>query len=236
MAAEAVSINSINPNEINNDDDVTSNDPSNNMDMPGDIPNNLNAPNSPKNGNDFHSPKGFNDPNDPNHPNNNPNRPDPSLNKNSTVLITGAAGFLGPESTLALHQMHGACKLLLVDNLGTESENKSAYAPHSGNDEKEAANAKHGGAIYTKTLEENLSMFEFKRQRAFCISQELTSPLSVASSPSNIDHDNYGDDASSFDVNNFDDIESIRLYRADLCPSITKFLAFCKVPLLEGIF
>lgn len=105
-----------------------------------------------------------------------------------------------------------------MDNLGIDSENESAYVPP-------AANSVGGGerAIYEKLSEDDLSMFEIKRQRAFRIFHELTAG-------DNLDDD---DDGSSRRKN---DAESIRFYRADMRPSIPEFFDFGEVPLLEGIF
>eukprot|EP00579_Thalassiosira_antarctica_P000369 CAMPEP_0201868684 /NCGR_PEP_ID=MMETSP0902-20130614/2464_1 /ASSEMBLY_ACC=CAM_ASM_000551 /TAXON_ID=420261 /ORGANISM="Thalassiosira antarctica, Strain CCMP982" /LENGTH=970 /DNA_ID=CAMNT_0048394049 /DNA_START=71 /DNA_END=2983 /DNA_ORIENTATION=+ len=145
--------------------------------------------------------------------------PDPALDENSVVLITGAAGFLGSELALALRRTYNVKKLLLVDNLGIESENESAYVPPSAN------SPKRGRTIYEKCSEEELSMFEIKRQRAFRIFHELT-----AASLDGEEEDGEGS------LGRRNDAESVRFYRADMRPSIPEFFDFGEVPLLEGIF
>ena len=144
---------------------------------------------------------------------------DPTLNSQSVVLITGAAGFIGSELALALRRTYSVKKLLLVDNLGIDSENEAAYVPPSPNSAEDRANK----AIYEKLSEEELSLFEIKRQRAFRIFHELTT------SSAQVDDDDGGSR-----LNN--DAESIRFYRADMRPSIPEFFDFGEVPLLEGIF
>jgi UDP-glucuronate 4-epimerase len=69
------------------------------------------------------------------------------LDENSVVLITGAAGFLGSELAMALHRTYHVKKIICVDSLESIS-----------------------GEIKT---EEDLALFEFKRQRAFHLMQTL---------------------------------------------------------------
>lgn len=147
---------------------------------------------------------------------------DPALDSNSVVLITGAAGFIGSELALALRRTYSVKKLLLVDNLGIESENESAYVPPSnkgGGDDDDGA----GRAIYETCSEEDLSMFEIKRQRAFRIFHELTAAI-------------LEDDEGGEEEWRSNGAESIRFYRADMRPSIPEFFDFGEVPLLEGVF
>ncbi|KAL3787575.1 hypothetical protein HJC23_000063 [Cyclotella cryptica] len=148
--------------------------------------------------------------------------PSPRLTSDSVVLITGAAGFLGSELALALRRTYNVKRLLLVDNLGIESENESAYVP--GGDDRTSSSSS-SGAIYEKWSEETLSLFEIRRQRIFRVFHELTSP------PSAMDED---DESPVRNSNNGP--ESIRFYRADIRPSIPEFFDFGEVPLLEGIF
>mmetsp|Transcript_38611 Transcript_38611/g.80926 ORF Transcript_38611/g.80926 Transcript_38611/m.80926 type:complete len:265 (+) Transcript_38611:353-1147(+) len=152
---------------------------------------------------------------------------DPALDGNSVVLITGAAGFIGSELALALRRTFGVRKLLLVDNLGIESENESAYVPPSnkggGGDDDDGASR----AIYETCSEEELSMFEIKRQRAFRIFHELTAARL---------EDDLEDDEGGQEEWRSNGAESIRFYRADMRPSIPEFFDFGEVPLLEGIF
>lgn len=69
------------------------------------------------------------------------------LNEKSVVLITGAAGFLGSELAMALHRTYRVNKIICVDNLDSTS-----------------------GEIKT---EEELALFEYKRQRAFHLMQTI---------------------------------------------------------------
>jgi len=148
---------------------------------------------------------------------------DPSLGPDSVVLITGAAGFLGSELALALRRTYGVKKLLLVDNLGMDSENESAYVPPGKNDGD-------GGRteIYDRYSEEEMSSFEIRRQRAFRIFHELTA--------ASLDEDVEGGAREDFRRRTRNDAESIRFYRADMRPSIPEFFDFGEVPLLEGAF
>ncbi|KAL7540075.1 hypothetical protein ACHAXR_009836 [Thalassiosira sp. AJA248-18] len=149
------------------------------------------------------------------------NIPDPTLDENSVVLITGAAGFLGSELALALRRTYSVKKLLLVDNLGIDSENESAYVPPPPDDTLNSN--KQQQRIYEKLSEEELSMFEIKRQRAFRIFHELTEY-----NGSGVSNNGGGGGGGG--------AESIRFYRADMRPSIPEFFDFGEVPLLEGIF
>jgi UDP-glucuronate 4-epimerase len=69
------------------------------------------------------------------------------LNEDSVVLITGAAGFLGSELAMALHRTYRVKNIICVDSL------ESMW-----------------GEVKT---EEDLALFEFKRQRAFHVMQTL---------------------------------------------------------------
>jgi len=148
---------------------------------------------------------------------NSPTLVNPNLNEKSVVLITGAAGFIGSELALALRRTYNVKKLLLVDNLGIDSENEAAYVPPSPKD----VGGRTSRAVYEKMSEDELSMFEIKRQRAFRIFHELTAAPT-------------GDEDGDESRNNA--AESIRFYRADMRPSIPEFFDFGEVPLLEGIF
>ncbi|KAL7511044.1 hypothetical protein ACHAXN_007953 [Cyclotella atomus] len=164
--------------------------------------------------------------NDPEPPNTNTNNipipNNPALTSDSVILITGAAGFLGSELALALKRTYNPKKLLLVDNLGIDSENESAYVPPPKHDTASAV------PIYEKLDQETLSLFEIRRQRLFRVFHELTSPTNAATTNSNTTTNN----GSSNNSNE----SQIRFYRADLRPSIPEFFDFGEVPLLEGIF
>jgi UDP-glucuronate 4-epimerase len=66
------------------------------------------------------------------------------LNKDSVIVITGAAGFLGSELALALHRTYNPKKILCVDRMGDHP-----------------------------ATQEELAFFEFQRQRAFHVLQTL---------------------------------------------------------------
>ena len=66
------------------------------------------------------------------------------LDEESAVLVTGAAGFLGSELTLALHRTFKPKKIICVDRMGDHPENQA-----------------------------QLAFFEFQRQRAFHVLQTL---------------------------------------------------------------
>lgn len=143
---------------------------------------------------------------------------DPSLGPDSVVLITGAAGFVGSELALALRRVYRVRRLLLVDNLGIESEAGSAYVPPP------SGGSPATRKVYERYGEEELSAFEIKRQRLFRVFQELTAA------------DFYDEDEDGGDGGGLRGLDSMRLYRADLRPSIPEFFDIGEVPLLEGIF
>lgn len=69
------------------------------------------------------------------------------LNSDSVVLITGAAGFLGSELAMALYRTYKPKTIICVDSMDS--------------------------IVGTTKTEEELSLFEFKRQRAFHLMQTL---------------------------------------------------------------
>ena len=146
---------------------------------------------------------------------------DPSLGPDSVVLITGAAGFVGSELALALRRVYRVRKLLLVDSLGIESEAGSAYVP--------PPSGGHPGTkkVYERYDEEGLSTFEIKRQRLFRVLQELTAADF---------YDEEDEDEEEESGEGLRGLDSMRLYRADMRPSIPEFFNIGEVPLLEGIF
>ena len=143
--------------------------------------------------------------------------PDPSLGPDSVVLITGAAGFVGSELALALRRVYGVRRLLLVDNLGIESEAGSAYVPPP------SGGSPATKKVYERYGEEEMNAFEIKRQRLFRVFQELTAA-------------DFYDEEDGEDGEGLRGLDSMRLYRADLRPSIPEFFDIGEVPLLEGIF
>ena len=164
------------------------------------------------------------------------NNKSPKLTSESVVLITGAAGFIGSELAITLKRTYNIKKLLLVDNLGLDSENERSFVPppkKGGDDERKKA-------MYETISEEELGLFEYKRQRAFRIFHELTSPEYDDDYYSIIEdgEEEEGEEMSGVSItkrtNNKS--ESIRFYRADMRPSIPEYFDFGEVPLLEGIF
>lgn len=156
---------------------------------------------------------------------------DPTLDSDSVVLITGAAGFIGSELALALRRTYGVARLLLVDDLGITSEADGMYVPPP-----PPPDGGDGGGgtrpVYEKLTEEELGLFEMKRQRAFRIFHELTSPPLTYGD----DGDDENGEGGNSGNNDNDDVESVRFYRADMRPSIPEFFDFGELPLLEGIF
>ena len=156
-----------------------------------------------------------------------------ALNSNSVVLITGAAGFIGSELALSLKRIYNVNKLLLVDTLGIDSDSERMFIPTPKNDEDSGRRK----AIYEKLSEEQLSTFEFKRQRAFRIFHELTASDYYYMDDYDIDgNSSNGGVSGSKEDRRASAAESIRFYRADMRPSIPEFFDFGEVPLLEGIF
>ena len=167
----------------------------------------------------------------------------PKLDSNSVVLITGAAGFIGSELAISLKRTYNPKKILLVDNLGIDSVNEGLFVPPPPPQLDENGNIINDGkgrygqtAVYKKLSEEQLSLFEIKRQRAFRIFHELTSP----SYATHDDDEEGGVDSSSSSSSSSSDkvklAESVRFYRSDMRPSLPEFFDFGEVPLLEGIF
>jgi len=154
---------------------------------------------------------------------------DPALTPDSVVLITGAAGFLGSELALSLRRAYGVRKLLLVDHLGIPSANEGQYVAPSPSD-REAQAGRANAAVYETLTEEELSLFEYKRQRAFRLFHELTASPPVAGEGEGTTFETTGGGRR------MDDADSLRFYRADMRPSIPEFFDFGEVPLLEGIF
>jgi len=156
-----------------------------------------------------------------------------ALNSQSVVLITGAAGFIGSELALSLKRIYNVNKLLLVDTLGIDSDSERMFIPTPKNDEDKGRRK----AIYEKLSEEELSTFEFKRQRAFRIFHELTaSDYYYMDDDYDIDSNDNRSGSSNKEDRRASAAESIRFYRADMRPSIPEFFDFGEVPLLEGIF
>jgi hypothetical protein len=73
----------------------------------------------------------------------------------SVILITGAAGFLGSELSMALHRTYAPKLIICVDNMMMDASRFT-------NEKKKR-----------KKTEEELSKFEFKRQRVFHVMQTL---------------------------------------------------------------
>jgi hypothetical protein len=73
-----------------------------------------------------------------------------------------------------------------------------------------------------------MSLFELKRQRIFRVFHELTA----------VNHDLDDTDVihGLDELQNYNNIESIKFYRADMRPSIPEFFDIGELPLLEGIF
>ena len=151
----------------------------------------------------------------------------PLLDSNSVVLITGAAGFIGHELSLALKRTYNVKKLLLVDHLGMESDNEGVFhGPPPKNDNGDASYKTK--KAYEKYDSDRMSLFELKRQRIFRVFHELTA----------VSHDLDDTDVirDQDELQNYNNIESIKFYRADMRPSIPEFFDIGELPLLEGIF
>jgi len=94
------------------------------------------------------------------------------LTENSVVLITGAAGFIGSELAMALHRTYNPKRLLCIDSM------VSGLGPNSSGRTTEAEWKDGGAASSSKNTlkartEEELALFEFKRQRAFHVLQTV---------------------------------------------------------------
>jgi len=195
---------------INNDDDELNNNKNNNNNGP---------------------PQSAGDNNDSNTaPTNNDSQQysSPLLDSNSVVLISGAAGFIGHELSLALKRTYNVKKLLLVDHLGMESDNEGVFhGPPPKNDNGDASYYKTKKA-YEKYDSDRMSLFELKRQRIFRVFHELTA----------VNHDLDDTDVihDLDELQNYNNIDSIKFYRADMRPSIPEFFDIGELPLLEGIF
>ena len=99
------------------------------------------------------------------------------LNEDSVVLILGAAGFIGSELAMALHRTYSPRKLLCVDSMASGLGPGGSAVSATGNmqtenDWKDRMAAKNKNSLKART-EEELALFEFKRQRAFHVLQTV---------------------------------------------------------------
>lgn len=117
------------------------------------------------------------------------------LNENSVVLITGAAGFIGSELAMALARTYNVKKLICIDRM-----DRGFGIPKPNNNNKK----------HTKHDENELALFEFKRQRLFRLLQQT----------SNSDGSN----------------TKVYFYRVDFRPSIPEYFDSTEVPVLHYIF
>lgn len=104
-------------------------------------------------------------------------RADDALTEDSVVLILGAAGFIGSELAMALHRTYHPRKLLCVDSMASGLGPGGSAASATGNmqtenDWKEGMAGKNKNSLKART-EEELALFEFKRQRAFRVLQTI---------------------------------------------------------------
>jgi len=91
------------------------------------------------------------------------------LSEDSVVLITGAAGFIGSELAVALHATYNVKKLLCVDSMASGLGN-GGPSSSSSRTEAEFRSKVESDGLNAHT-EEELALFEFKRQRAFRLLQ-----------------------------------------------------------------
>lgn len=104
-------------------------------------------------------------------------RADDALTEESVVLILGAAGFIGSELAMALHRTYHPRKLLCVDSMASGLGPGGSALSATGNmqtenDWKEGMAGKNKNSLKART-EEELALFEFKRQRAFRVLQTI---------------------------------------------------------------
>eukprot|EP00978_Attheya_sp_CCMP212_P010166 scaffold24426_cov54-Attheya_sp.AAC.1 len=99
------------------------------------------------------------------------------LDENSVVLITGGAGFIGSELAMALHRTYNIKRLLCIDSMdsgfGVANLHTSAASVKTEEDWKQKIEKEK---LKSRT-EQELALFEFKRQRAFHLLQTLGSKV-----------------------------------------------------------
>ena len=100
------------------------------------------------------------------------------LDEDSVVLILGAAGFIGSELAMALHRTYQPRKLLCVDSMASGLGPRGSAVGAAGNmqtenDWRDAMAGGKGKSSLQARTEEELALFEFKRQRAFHVLQAV---------------------------------------------------------------
>lgn len=87
------------------------------------------------------------------------------LTRDSVVLITGAAGFIGSELAMALYRTYRPRKIICIDSMESEF---GGITPDNILDQSTTTSTEH-----QQRTERDLALLEFKRQRVFHLLQTL---------------------------------------------------------------
>lgn len=133
------------------------------------------------------------------------------ITPNSTVLVTGAAGFLGSQVSLAILRLYSPKHLILLDNFESTymHDGSSSSPPFAGTAFTSAEYlAKFKQEYNLHKTQQFLTLMEYKRQRMFTILQSCVTTRTT----------------------------HCQFYKADLRPTIPEYFDTGEIPLLNHIF
>jgi nucleoside-diphosphate-sugar epimerase len=136
----------------------------------------------------------------------------PEITGDSTILITGAAGFLGSQLAMTLVQLYHPKQLLLVDNFdspffGSQANAGAAFSPQEFQYQMEQSMAQRS--------QSQMALLEYKRQRMFTVLQACL-----------LDND----------MARTEQRTQCNFFKADVRPTIPEFFDIGEVPLFDTIF
>lgn len=133
------------------------------------------------------------------------------ITANSTVLVTGAAGFLGSQVSLAILRLYSPKHLILLDNFESTlmHDGSSSSPPFSGTAFTSAEYvAKFKQEYSIHKTQQFLTLMEYKRQRMFTILQLCATTRAT----------------------------HCQFYKVDLRPTIPEYFDIGEIPVLNHIF
>jgi len=133
------------------------------------------------------------------------------ITANSTVLVTGAAGFLGSQVSLAILRLYSPKHLILIDNFESTlmHDGSSSSPPFSGAAFTSAEYvAKFKQEYSMHKTQQFLTLMEYKRQRMFTILQLCATTRAT----------------------------HCQFYKVDLRPTIPEYFDIGEIPVLNHIF